>query len=140
MRDRERKMCRGSRQRENLTGVNGNVWRTEKIIPNSEKFKIEGVPDIECPLLVKFRVFSPLFQVTPCLSTPFESTSESSPVEMRPTKSVPSEQDLDFQPPRCVLVTWVTPRKILNCWCSPVNFWSFDIFPVILLRQSLVPG
>ena len=59
MRDRERKMCRGSRQRENLTGVNGNVWRTEKIVPNSEKFKIEGVPDIECPLFVKFRVFSP---------------------------------------------------------------------------------
>ena len=41
---------------------------------------------------------------TPCLSTPAESTSEISPVKMRPTKSVPGEESLDFLLPRCILV------------------------------------
>ena len=57
---------------------------------------------------------------------------------MRTSKSVPGEKGLDFLPPRCILVIWVIPREILNCWCSAVNFWSFGISPVILLRQSLV--
>ena len=52
---------------------------------------------------------------TPCLRTPAESTPESYPVKMRPTKSVPGEESLDFLPPRCILVIWVTLREILNC-------------------------
>ena len=70
---------------------------------------------------------------TSCLSTPAESTPESSPVKTRPTKSVPSEKDLNFLPLQCVLVIWVTPREILNCWSFPMNFWSFGISLLILL-------
>ena len=101
-------------------------------------------PDEACLIIDRFKVWSvPRMSValeTSCLSIPAESTPESSPVKMRPTKSVPSEKGLDFQPTGCVLVIWVTPRKILNCWCSPVDFSGFDISPVVLLRQSLVPG
>ena len=61
-------------------------------------------------VFVGFPVFS-----TPCLSTSAESTPESSPMKMRPTKSVPGEKGLDFLPSRCVLVISVTPREILNC-------------------------
>ena len=97
-----------------------------------------------CLIIGRFKVRSvPRTSValeTFCLSTPAQSIPESSPLKKRPTKSVPREKGLDFQPPWCVLVIWVTPRKILNCWCSPVDFSGFDISPVILLRQSLVPG
>ena len=51
---------------------------------------------------------------TPCRSTPGEITPESSPVKMRLPKSVPTEKDLDFLPPWCVLVILVSPREILN--------------------------
>ena len=44
------------------------------------------------------------FSKRPCLSTLTESTSESSPVKMRPTKSVPREIDFDFLPPGCALL------------------------------------
>ena len=97
-----------------------------------------------CLIIGRFKVRSvPRTSValeTFCLSTPAQSIPESSPLKKRPTKSIPREKGLDFQPPWCVLVIWVTPRKILNCWCSPVDFSGFDISPVILLRQSLVPG
>ena len=74
-----------------------------------------------------------------CLITPSQYTPESFPLEMRPTKSVPCEKDLVFLPLRCVLVIWVTSREILKCLCSPMNFWNFDISPVmLLLRQSLL--
>ena len=59
---------------------------------------------------------------------PPESTPESSPVKMRPTKSVAGEKGLVIVPPGCVLVIWVTSRDILNCWCFPVNFWYFWYF------------
>ena len=42
---------------------------------------------------------------------------------------------LYFLPPQCVLVIWVFPRDILNCWCSPVIFLSFGISRMILPRQ-----
>ena len=46
----------------------------------------------------------PIFIKTLCLSTPTESTPETFPVQMSPTKSVPGEKGLDFLSPRCVLV------------------------------------
>ena len=64
------------------------------------------------------------FMRTPFLSTPAESTPKSFPVNIRPTKSVPGEKNLDFQPTQCELVVWVTSRKILNCRCSQ---WTSEV-------------
>ena len=77
-----------------------------------------------------------LFYITPCLSTPDESTLESSPVKLRATKSVPGEKGLDFLPPQCVLVIWATPRKILDCW---IPQWIFEVlvFPRWYCSDSL---
>ena len=52
---------------------------------------------------VKENIANPTLE-TPCLNTPAESILESSPVKMRPTKSVPGEKGLDFLHARCVLV------------------------------------
>ena len=56
------------------------------------------------PILTSTVGISDLTCKTPCLRTAAELTLESSPGKMRPIKSVPSEIDLDFLPPRCVLV------------------------------------
>ena len=50
--------------------------------------------------------------VTRCLSTPAESTPESSPVKICSLKSLPGETRLDFLPPRQYCITYLTPGKI----------------------------
>ena len=81
--------------------------------------------------------------VTLCLRTPVESIPESSPVKMRPVKSLPGEIGFNFLPPRRVLhnldqtgenvLAMVFPNESLN-----LTGLSFDITLLILLRQSLV--
>ena len=50
--------------------------------------------------------------VTLCLSTPAESTPESSPVKICSLKSLPGETRLDFLPPQQYYITYLTPGKI----------------------------
>ena len=76
---------------------------------------------------------------TPCLSTPAESTPESSPVKMRPTKPVSGEKGLDFLPPRCVLVIWVSPREILNLLMFLSNFLKFWYLPGDIAETVIFP-
>ena len=110
------------------------------IAPVSSEELLDNQANIECRFTLKCMCDMIITYSTSCLSTPAESTPESSPVKTRPTKSVPSEKDLNFLPLQCVLVIWVTPREILNCWAFPMNFWSFGISLLILLQQPLVPG
>ena len=79
----------------------------------------------------------------PCLCAPTESTLESFPVKTWPAKPLPGEKDFNFPLPQSILHNLVHPGEIRNYWYCPLNFWtstpeSFDITPVILLRQSLV--
>ena len=53
---------------------------------------------------------------TPLLSTPVESTPESSPVKICSVKSLPRETRLDFLPPRQYCITYFTLGKILDYW------------------------
>ena len=48
----------------------------------------------------------------PCLSTPAESTPESSPVKICSVKSLPGEKRLDSLPPKQYCITYFTPAKI----------------------------
>ena len=53
-----------------------------------------------------------LTSFTSCLSTPAESTPESSPVEICSAKLLPGEKCLDFLPPRQYFITYFTPGKM----------------------------
>ena len=82
---------------------------------------------------------------TPCLSVPAESSPESSPVKMRPAKSILGEKSLDFPSLQCRSYNSVNPSEYFKSLILPSGFlnfnpMSFDVTPVILLRQSLVPG
>ena len=50
----------------------------------------------------------------PYLSTPAESTPESSPVKICFVKLLPGEKRLDFLPPRQYCITYFPPEKIPN--------------------------
>ena len=79
---------------------------------------------------------------TPCLSAPAESTPESSPVKIWPLKPLPTEKVwIFFLPDACFIIS--SPRwksQIIDIPGDFLNFTpiSFDIIPVVSLRQPLV--
>ena len=53
-----------------------------------------------------------LLNKTPCLSTPVESTPESSPAKICSVKSLPGEKGLDFLPSQQYCIIYFTLGKI----------------------------
>ena len=56
------------------------------------------------------------YSKTTCLSTPAESTPESSSVKNWSVKSLPGEKWLDFLPPQQYCIAYFTPEKIPHHW------------------------
>ena len=74
---------------------------------------------------------------TPCLSTPDESTPDSSLVEIWSVKVLPGVKRLDNLPPQQYCITYFTPEKYWFIgspqWIFEFHPMSFDISPVMLL-------
>ena len=83
--------------------------------------------------------------LTPCLSDSTQSTLVSSPIKLKPVKSLLSGKISDFLLSWCRLYNSIHLRKNLKSLIFPGEFlhftaMSFDINPVILLMWSLVPS
>ena len=81
-------------------------WLISHILETMKKFAGDAKKELSSCLkqmLMKILQSNKILK-TPCLSTRGEFTPESSPVKMRPTKSVPGENGSDFLPPQSIFV------------------------------------